>query len=232
MKICIADLERQEAEMADIEPMLTEMGAQGVMFHATDVASYESVEALRDAVYAQWDDVGFLFNNAGLGAGQAGFDGSWDASKQSLENWRLVIDVDLFGVLHGQQAFIPTMLERGTEAVVVNTASAAGLSNTAYTPNGTTDMAYTVAKNGVTLLSESLNAAMRHREAPISVHVLCPFGTQSSMGLNTAKFHATGMDEETRRKAVEMAEKRVQNNADAPGTGGQITAESGARMLQ
>ena len=130
----------------------------------------------------------------------------------------------MFAVRTGQQAFIPIMLERalarGTEAVVVNTASAAGLANTAYTPNGTTDMAYTVAKNGapprhqplsanaharverghnvqrrirsvtlrcaaragVTLLSESLSASMRSRDAPISVHVLCPYGTQSAMG--------------------------------------------------
>jgi NAD(P)-dependent dehydrogenase (short-subunit alcohol dehydrogenase family) len=128
----------------------------------------------------------------------------------------------MVAALTGQQAFIPIMLERalarGTEAVVVNTASAAGLANTAYTPNGTTDMAYTVAKNGapplwlsvnahvrverghsvqrrirsvtlrcaaragVTLLSESLSASMRSRDAPISVHVLCPYGTQSAMG--------------------------------------------------
>lgn len=80
MKICIADLERQgEAMHSDglhgtaIEPRLLEMGAQGVIFQPTDVADYDSVEALRDAVYGKWDDVGFLFNNAGLGAGRAGF---------------------------------------------------------------------------------------------------------------------------------------------------------------
>ena len=145
------------------------------------------------------------------------------------------MNVDLFGVLHGQQAFIPTMLERalerGTEAVVVNTASAAGLSNTAYTPNGTTDMAYTVAKNGVTLLSESLSASMRSRDAPISVHVLCPYGTQSSMGLNSAKFFnefKSDSAKASQEKQIAAAERRVAKNLDDPGSGGQITAERSA----
>merc|ERR1719230_2235908 len=99
------------------------------------------------------------------------------------------------------------MLKQGKPAVVVNTTSAAGLANTGYTPNGTTDMAYTVAKNGVTLLSESLSAAMRSREAPISVHVLCPYGTQSSMVVNSAKYHNTYKDEATREKIIAKFEK-------------------------
>merc|ERR1711862_808475 len=124
-----------------------------------DVSKIESVQALHDAVYERWGDVGFLCNNAGLQVGAPGYDGAWNPKAQSLKDWRLTIDVDLFGVIHGHHVFIPTMLQQGRDAVVVNTASAAGLANTAYTPNGTTDMAYTVAKNGVTLLTESLSAA-------------------------------------------------------------------------
>lgn len=124
MRICIADLARSAGAMAAdglhgtaIGPRLRGLGAQDVMFQPVDVAEMASVERLRDAVLGAWDDVGFLFNNAGLGAGQAGFDGSWDASKQSLQNWRLVIDVDLFGVLHG--ARIPP--RRPTPAVAHGT---------------------------------------------------------------------------------------------------------------
>merc|ERR1719387_1326036 len=71
------------------------------------------------------------------------------------------------------------MLKQGKEGVVVNTSSMCGLVNSANSPTGFTPVNYTVAKNGVTLITESLDAAMRSRNAPISVHALCPFDTAS-----------------------------------------------------
>jgi len=235
MRVCVADLERQAPLMAGIEPRLRELGARDVMFQATDVSKIESVQALHDAVYAKWDDVGFLCNNAGIQVGQPGYDGSWNPKVQSLAYWRLTIDVDLFGVIHGHHVFVPTMMHQGKDAVVVNVASAAGLANTAYTPNGTTDMAYTVAKNGVTLLSESLSASLRSRSAPISVHVLCPYGTQSSLGLNAMKHLYEFKDESTKERVVKDMETTASSVAELPGgatTAGQISQERGAQILQ
>lgn len=116
----------------------------------------------------------------------------------------------------------------------MNTASAAGLANTAYTPTGTTDMAYTVAKNGVTLLSESLNAAMRAREAPIAVHVLCPYGTASSILVNATKFEGGTefKDEASKAKAQQRFQKFVDKAEKDPMEMGMISAERGAQILQ
>merc|ERR1712050_282816 len=103
---------------------------------------------------------------------------------------------------------------------------------TAYTPNGTTDMAYTVTKNGVTLLTESLCAAMRSRNAPISVHVLCPYGTQSDITLNAAKHYLDFEDNATRRRIVARIEKHVSRIEELPGgatTSGMITPQRGAQ---
>lgn len=168
--------------MSGIRPRLEQLGAQDVLFVACDVSKVESVQAVHDAVYARWDDCGFLMNNAGVGVGKGGFEGSF---RQSLEEWRLTIDVCLYGVVHGHKVFVPTMLARGKPAVIVNTASGAGLFNFAGGKTG--DMAYTVAKNGVTLLTESLDAAMRSRRAPISVHLLCPGGTRTNIWQNSAE---------------------------------------------
>ena len=76
---------------------------------------------------------------------------------------------------------------------------------------------------------------MRSRDAPISVHVLCPYGTQSAMGLNSAKFfnqYESDAAKAAQEKQVAAAQRRVAKNLSDPGSGGQITAESGARMLQ
>lgn len=199
MKVCIADLARQEPGVVEgVLPRLRDLGAQDMLFVSCDVSRMEEVQALHDAVYARWDDCGFLMNNAGLGLGGQGFDGSFN---QPLREWELTMGVCLYGVVHGLRAFVPSMLQRNRPSVIVNTASAAGITNTASTKSGGS-MAYTVAKTGVVQITESLDAAMRSREAPVSVHVLCPFGTVSDIMWNSLEATMKFKSEKSREKMM------------------------------
>ena len=225
MKVCIADLARQEKVAAGpIVQLLLDMGAPDAIFVACDVSKVEEVQTLHDTVYGRWSDCGFLFNNAGLAAGVPGHDGSF---KQNLEDWKLTLDVCLYGVIHGHNVFVPTMLAQDKPAVVVNTSSAAGLYNAANSRSGPTDMAYTVAKNGVTLLTESLAAAMRSRDAPISAHVLCPFGTTSNIAVNSASEMTSFKSEESRQRYIEKVEKSFEKFKESF-----LSAERLAEILQ
>ena len=100
-------------------------------------------------------------NNAGI----VNRGNSWELS---LEDWRRVIDVESWGVIHGIRSFVPRILASGEEGHIVNTASmAAVLGTTALGP-------YTVAKHGVLGLSDVLRAELDAIGAPIGVSVVMP----------------------------------------------------------
>ena len=125
----------------------------------TDVAKEEDVIALRDAALAEFGAVHVIFNNAGVSAGTT--------IGTPTEVWKWVLDVDLFGVIYGVNAFVPLFLEQN-EGYVINTASLAGL-------GGFPGMGpYCTAKMAVVALSESLFHELAMRGANVGVSVLCP----------------------------------------------------------
>jgi NAD(P)-dependent dehydrogenase (short-subunit alcohol dehydrogenase family) len=125
----------------------------------TDVTKEEDVVALRDAALAEFGAVHVVFNNAGVASGAA--------IGTPTKVWQWVIDVDLFGVVHGVNAFLPFLLEQN-EGHIVNTASLAGL-------GGAPGMGpYCAAKFAVVGLSESLFHELALRGSNVGVSVLCP----------------------------------------------------------
>ena len=107
--------------------------------------------------------------------------------------WRWVLDVNLWGVVHAVQTFVPIMRRQGTPGHVVNTASFAGLmSGIAYLGP------YAVSKVAVVSLSETLRAEVAMAGAPIGVSVLCPGFTNTNV-----------MDGERNRPAHLGAEART-----------------------
>lgn len=131
-----------------------------VLVVGTDVTSYEQVEALAAASIERFGRVNLLFNNAGIAA----FGGFLE---MDLDEYRWVMDVDFWGVLHGIKAFLPHMLDHG-DAHIVNTASVSGF----LTQPGLS--AYNAAKFGVVAMSESLVYELDILESPIGVSVLSP----------------------------------------------------------
>ncbi len=159
MNIVIGDIEAEPLAMA--EAAIAAKGVK-VLPHRTDVANAEDVESLAEAAYRHFGAVNILCNNAGVGGSTGAM---WELS---LEDWRWVIDVDLWSVVHGVRSFVPRMIASGQEAHVVNTASVAGL------VSGAVGGPYTVAKFGVVALSEQLYYELGRAGHDISVSVLCP----------------------------------------------------------
>jgi len=127
--------------------------------HAAEVSDEAQMQALADAVHAQFPAIDILVNNAGVVMG--GF--TWEVE---TEDWKRLHDVNVMGVVYGIRAFVPKMIARGAGGHVVNMASVSGLFGA---PGMST---YSATKFAVVGLSESLRLELhRHR---IGVSVICP----------------------------------------------------------
>jgi NAD(P)-dependent dehydrogenase (short-subunit alcohol dehydrogenase family) len=160
MKLVLADVEEQALARAAAE--LTEAGAD---VHAlrTDVSRRSDVDALAEAATARFGRVHVLCNNAGVSGGD-NRDGIWATTDN---DWAWVLGVNLMGVVHGLQAFVPRMLEHGEEGHVVNTSSVLGV----WTGGGSI---YGVTKHAVARLTEGLYVDLQARGARIGVSLLMP----------------------------------------------------------
>lgn len=169
MKICLADLSTDAlAGAADRVAVAAPSGRAALLTVPTDVSRFGEVEALRDAAYAAFGEVTVLMNNAGTAPGG----GPWER----MDAWRRVLDVNLWGVVHGVQAFAPAMLAQGTACAIVNTGSKQGIT----CPPG--DTAYNVSKTGVKALTEGLAHALRNAGGgQITAHLLIPGSTFTGM---------------------------------------------------
>ncbi|MEL6807104.1 MAG: SDR family NAD(P)-dependent oxidoreductase [Pseudomonadota bacterium] len=144
---------------------LSEQGAQ-VQTLQTDVRDVDDVAKLAETARAT-GPIAVLMNNAGISRPTT----SWD----NAPNWRDLIEVNLFGVLNGVQAFVPAMMDAARPAVVINTGSKQGIT----TPPG--NPGYNVSKAGVKVLTEMLAHDLRAAEAPISAHLFVPGFTYTGM---------------------------------------------------
>ena len=169
MKVCLADLSADALiEAAAAVAAVAPAGAASVLTVPTDVSRLDSVQALKDTVYAAFGEVAVLMNNAGTAPGG----GPWD----HIERWRRVLEVNLWGVIHGVQTFAPAMLAQGTAGAIVNTGSKQGIT----CPPG--DTAYNVSKAGVKVLTEALAHSLRNEAgAHITAHLLIPGSTFTGM---------------------------------------------------
>src|SRR2546426_6477415 len=127
----------------------------------TDVSERREVLALADRAWAAYGAVHVVCNNAGVAL--------WGGLEAATHrDWRWVLGVNLWGVIHGVEAFVPRMIAQQSEGHVVNTASMAGL--IASQGLGV----YNTSKYAVVGLSETLVKDLR--PYGIGVSVLCPMG--------------------------------------------------------
>jgi NAD(P)-dependent dehydrogenase (short-subunit alcohol dehydrogenase family) len=162
MKVCIADLgtdrlAKAEATLSAAAPE----GAASVLVSSTDVSRIEDISALEIAVRKRFGGTDILMNNAGIQPGSQMFG--------PAETWQRILGVNLWGVIHGSQAFAPGMIARGRPGLIINTGSKQGIT----TPPG--DPAYNVAKAGVKAFTEALQHELRNTAAGrLSAHLLIP----------------------------------------------------------
>src|SRR3954464_8227288 len=143
MKVVLADIQPEP-----LEKSVAELQGEGldVIAVPTDVTRWESVEALRDATLAAYGAVYVLCNNAGIGAGAEG--PMWE---HELRDWEWALGVNVWGVIHGINAFVPVMLGQDDEGHVVNTFSGnGGLAPLPSTPQ------YAATKAAVVTITECL----------------------------------------------------------------------------
>ncbi|MFT7175758.1 MAG: NAD(P)-dependent dehydrogenase (short-subunit alcohol dehydrogenase family) [Halioglobus sp.] len=155
MKIVVADIDIGKAQLVATD--LVTGGGQAIAVKV-DVSELASVEALRDTAVAEYGAVHLLCNNAGVWLGALMQDAD-------IKDWQYLINVNLFGVVHGVKAFLPLLIAQG-EGHIVNTASMGGLIS------GPPEGLYTTTKFAVVGLSEAL--LMEVVEQGVGVSVLCP----------------------------------------------------------
>ncbi len=172
--------------LADIDPStlgraVEALRADGLDAYGVncDVRQRDQVAHLADEAFRLLGAVHILFNNAGVAV-----DGP--IAKMTHEDWRFVIDVDLWGPIHGVEAFLPRMREQGQGGHLLFTASFAGLvPNSGLGP-------YCVAKYGVVALAEVL--AREAKSDGIGVSVLCPMLVATNLFATSARVRDAGSD--------------------------------------
>jgi NAD(P)-dependent dehydrogenase (short-subunit alcohol dehydrogenase family) len=160
MQVVIADIEYDKAQAA-----AAELGARAVQ---VDVTRAESVEALARETVACFGKVHLLCNNAGIGP----FARVADLTRA---DWKWMLDVNLWGVIHGIDSFLPLLRAHGEQAHIVNTASLAGFT----TMPGLA--AYSASKAAVVALSETLAAELAASDPQVGVTVLAPGPVRSNI---------------------------------------------------
>ncbi len=160
MQVVMADIE--EDALSNAAEELRGQGKDNPILFKTDVSKRDDVEALAKHAFDTFGAVHMLFNNAGVGAGGS----PWEAT---YDDWEWVIGVNLWGVIYGIKAFLPTMLQQDCECHITNTASVAGL-----VAGGEGSSCYSVTKHGVVALTENLYFHLLGRNAKVNVSVLCP----------------------------------------------------------
>lgn len=126
-----------------------------------DVSDRDQVEGLKARAFERFGDVAVLMNNAGVGGGGGPFG--------PRAGWDRVLGVNLWGVIHGVQAFGEAMMAQTRPSAIINTGSKQGIT----TPPG--DTAYNISKAGVKVITEALEHSFRSTEGCLArAHLLIP----------------------------------------------------------
>ena len=161
MRVVLADVQPDLLARTEEELRVEGLDVRGVV---TDVGDYASVEALRDRTLELFGAVHVVCNNAGIGAGAEGR--MWE---HELNDWSWALAVNVMGVVHGINAFVPVMLAQGDEGHVVNTSSGnGGVAPLPSTPQ------YSATKAAVVTLTECLYGQLQEDGARIGASVLFP----------------------------------------------------------
>lgn len=168
-RVVLADVDQTALDAA-----VARLRAEGFDAHGVgcDVRHLDQLVHLADEAFRLLGHVDVVFSNAGIVVAGA-------IAQMTHDDWRFVIDVDLWGSIHTVEAFLPRLLEQGTGGHVAFTASFAGL-----VPNVGLG-AYGVAKYGVVGLAETL--AREVRDDGIGVSLLCPMVIETNLVANSER---------------------------------------------
>ncbi|MBC8337347.1 MAG: SDR family NAD(P)-dependent oxidoreductase [Alphaproteobacteria bacterium] len=175
MKVCLADITETNLNKARIAVAeAAPSGSDDVIAVLIDVSNPVDLESLKVRVDDAFGQVDLLMNNAVTRENA----GTW----QDYDTWRQTMEVNLWGVINGVQAFVPAMIEQGTPALVINSGSKQGITNPPGNPP------YNVAKAALKAYTELLQHELRNTEGcNVSAHLLIP-----GMTTTGSREHRTG----------------------------------------
>ncbi|MCU1356909.1 MAG: short chain dehydrogenase [Acidimicrobiales bacterium] len=195
--IVVSDL---RADTADRTAELCRLLGATAEAHALDVTDAEAVDAFAAKVGADHGGPTVVVNNAGLGMA-----GSFLATTD--DDWRQLLDVNLWGVIRGSRAFGRLMVDHGETGHIVNIASAA-----AFTPSRTLP-AYATSKSAVLMLTECLRAELAGEG--IGVSAICPGFVDTGIATATRYVGATAAEQDAKRQSADRLYKRRRVTPDA-----------------
>jgi NAD(P)-dependent dehydrogenase (short-subunit alcohol dehydrogenase family) len=207
-RVVLADIDQTALDAA-----VEQLRAGGAEAHGVlcDVTKLDAVEHLADESFSLLGGVNLVFNNAGIA--YAG-----PVADVPHGDWRWVIDVDLWGPIHGVEAFLPRLREQGGDRHILFTSSFAGMVGNAYLGP------YSVAKFGVVALAEGLSRELKAEG--IGVSVLCPMIVDTPLMVNSE-----------RSRSSDYGARSVQNDEGVQGltsvvtpTDADVTADDVARL--
>jgi len=157
MRIAIADIEEPALDRAVAE--LEAAGAE-VIGVRCDVSDHGSVQDFGVAVQEAFGSAQVLCLNAGVASGGT-------IAEQSMKSWQWVLGVNLYGIVHGLDVFLPSLIDQD-EGHVVMTASIAG--HTSFAGLGP----YNASKHATVTIAETLSVELAEVESNVGVSCLCP----------------------------------------------------------
>jgi NAD(P)-dependent dehydrogenase (short-subunit alcohol dehydrogenase family) len=189
-RVAVTDLDLASAEVTVAQ--ITRAGGEARAF-ALDVANPARVRQALGEIQQELGNPSLLVNNAGIAVGGLFLD-------TSLESWQKIMSINLMGVVHCCQAFVPVMVLAGRPGHVVNIASMLG-----YTAMRGVS-AYCATKFGVIGFSEALRAEL-HDHA-IGVSAICPGIIRTNI-ISAGILESAELDVEAKRKEIDaLYEKR------------------------
>lgn len=175
MDIVMADVAVQA--LNDQASHLQAMSNAKISAVACDVSKWDDVQHLAEQAYEQFHRVDLLINNAGVSGPLAPL---WELDNSQIHH---VLDVNLHGVIHGVQIFLPLMFEQSHRSQIVNMASFYGLCS------GSQMAAYAMSKHAIVALSESLYFDLQRLQKPVDVSVVCPSFANTQLLVNSSPPH-------------------------------------------
>lgn len=170
-KVVVADVEQ-----AALDRVLEEFSGKPISGVVTDVSDPDSFNALADSVYAEHGACHLFFNNAGVAAPSANV---WETTPN---DWRWVHGVNVMGVVHGVQAFVPRMIEGGQPGHIINTSSGdGGISPLPF------QSVYASSKAAVSCISECLAAQLETEGTNLAASLFYPSGGMLDTGIWTTE---------------------------------------------
>jgi len=216
--VVLADLDGREAEAGG--ERLQGNGADALAV-TVDVSDPASVDGLAAATLDRFGRVDVLCNNAGVSTFNL-------IQDQTLDDWRWVFNVNLWGVVHGLMSFLPILRSQSTPSHIVNTASMGGLMS------GVPFIGpYAATKTAVVSISETLRQECAAYGLPIGVSVLCPSTTDTRvMESERGRPPALGIERRTDdAEAMRLAIKRLCTAADTGATPAHVAERTLAAIV-